>query len=293
MVKQATALLDSQIHFHEDLPEAGEGMESYLSLKTFFMSKGKIVVFYKYEAFSLEDNRHLFTIKGTGGVFSKEDLNNSKGIIKPPRSAMPEKTGLILPIGRETTKTSLNDMELSAVQDGDLASVLGDHYPQFPVGDLIYGEYFKMIDRILEVDLKGGDYQCGLVVSEYDIKDDHWVFDCHFKNDPIFPGSMMFEGINQTGNFLFFYIGVEGLFDKPFGTVKFRPVTKIASKTKFRGQIAKKNSKLKYEIHVKEVNRYVENGKLFTDVITDAKIFYEGRMIAFSQDLGFGVSQEV
>ena len=66
----------------------------------------------------------------------------------------------------------------------------------------------------------------------------------------------------------------------------------LVSKTAFRGQVAKKNSVLRYEIHIKSVSSYREDQASVMDIITDAKIFYEGKMIAFSSDLGFGLVKD-
>ena len=80
-----------------------------------------------------------------------------------------------------------------------------------PDQHFLYPPEVKMLTRIPLIDPKGKAFGGGRIIGEWDVDPDFWAFDAHFKNDPILPGILMTEGINQTLNFLFYYAGFENL----------------------------------------------------------------------------------
>ena len=60
-----------------------------------------------------------------------------------------------------------------------------------------------MMDRIVEINDKNGDYSNGEILGELDIKPDLWFFDCHFSTDPVMPGCL---GLDAMWQLLGFYL---------------------------------------------------------------------------------------
>ena len=56
----------------------------------------------------------------------------------------------------------------------------------------------QLIDRITTLQAEGGNYGGGLVVSEHDIVPDAWYLTCHFVDDRVMPGTLMYECALQT-----------------------------------------------------------------------------------------------
>ncbi len=47
-----------------------------------------------------------------------------------------------------------------------------------------------MFDRITNIQNNKGILKKGLIEAELDIKEKMWLFDCHFKEDPVMPGCL-------------------------------------------------------------------------------------------------------
>ena len=97
-----------------------------------------------------------------------------------------------------------------------------------------------MLNRIPLIDPKGGVFGGGRIIGEWDVDPDFGALITHFKNDPILPGILMTEGINQTLNFLFYYAGFENLYNENTKDVQIRAVNKETSYAAFRGQVSRK-----------------------------------------------------
>ncbi len=66
---------------------------------------------------------------------------------------------------------------------------------QKPVSD--ESRYRLLIDSITNLDFNGGPWGRGYLCAEYEVKPGHWLFACHFKDDPCLPGTLMFEAAIQ------------------------------------------------------------------------------------------------
>jgi 3-hydroxyacyl-[acyl-carrier protein] dehydratase / trans-2-decenoyl-[acyl-carrier protein] isomerase len=71
--------------------------------------------------------------------------------------------------------------------------------PQLPLPPML------MFDRISEISEQGGGYGKGLIRAELDVKPDLWFFPCHFKGDPVMPGSL---GVDALWQLLGFFSGL-------------------------------------------------------------------------------------
>ena len=79
-----------------------------------------------------------------------------------------------------------------------------------------------MFDRITEIDENKGAFGKGLMKAELDIKDDLWFFDCHFKEDPVMPGCLGLDAMQQLVGFYLGWLGNPGRGRAlGVGTVKF------------------------------------------------------------------------
>ena len=80
-------------------------------------------------------------------------------------------------------KNSFNKQELLSMANGDM---FGQDNAKLPLEPML------MIDRILNISNEGGAYDKGSILAEMDITEELWFFHCHFKGDPVMPGSVSY-----------------------------------------------------------------------------------------------------
>ena len=59
-----------------------------------------------------------------------------------------------------------------------------------------------MMDRVIEINADGGEFDKGQMIAELDIKPDLWFFDCHFPTDPVMPGCLGLDAMWQLLDFI-------------------------------------------------------------------------------------------
>jgi 3-hydroxyacyl-[acyl-carrier protein] dehydratase / trans-2-decenoyl-[acyl-carrier protein] isomerase len=96
--------------------------------------------------------------------------------------------------------TIINKSALLDICNGDGPS----DFPRLPRPNML------MLDRITQIETRGGKYGLGYINGEFDIDPKLWFFDCHFSNDPIMPGSLGVDGMGQLLGFFLGYVGFQG-----------------------------------------------------------------------------------
>ncbi|OGU60722.1 MAG: 3-hydroxyacyl-[acyl-carrier-protein] dehydratase FabA [Ignavibacteria bacterium GWF2_33_9] len=129
-----------------------------------------------------------------------------------------------------------------------------------------------MFDRITSVTEDGGKYGKGQLIAELDINPDLWFFKCHFKDDPVMPGSLGFDGMLQLTGFFLNHMGFKG---------KGRALG--CETIKFFGEVLPVNKVVTYVIDIKRIlnlkmTMVISDGYLSVD---DKKIYTcEGMKVA-------------
>jgi 3-hydroxymyristoyl/3-hydroxydecanoyl-(acyl carrier protein) dehydratase len=131
---------------------------------------------------------------------------------------------------------------------GDLAGAFGSsfsglalaHPPCLPSGKL------ALLDRVPEFDPNGGACGLGFIAAELDIHADDWHMVCHFVDDRVMPGTLMYEACAQTLRILMWRWGWLG----EEGTWRAEPTPGVTSSLRCRGQVIPGCRVLRYEITV-------------------------------------------
>ena len=99
-----------------------------------------------------------------------------------------------------------------------------------------------MVDRVIKIDNQYGAYGKGEIIGEFDLNPNLWFFQCHFKNDPIVPGSLMIDALYQL---MGFYLGWRGHVGKG------RALS--CEKIKFKKEVSTDAGKLVYLVSIKKI----------------------------------------
>jgi 3-hydroxymyristoyl/3-hydroxydecanoyl-(acyl carrier protein) dehydratase len=123
----------------------------------------------------------------------------------------------------------------------------------------------------------GGRYGIGMIRAEADIRiPDDWFLTCHFVDDMVMPGTLMYECCAHT---LRVYLQRMGwVTDKP--GVCYEPLIGNGARLKCRGPVTPGTRHVHYEIQISEIGYNPE-----PYVIADAHMFADDRFIVFFKDM--------
>lgn len=166
-----------------------------------------------------------------------------------------------------TLPNSFNKEQLLECGHGRL---FGPGNAQLPVGNML------MLDRILRIEVEGGEYGKGFVTAELDINPDLWFFECHFPGDPVMPGCLGLDAMWQLVGFFLGWKGNPG-----------RGRALGAGEIKFTGQVKPESKVVTYQLDFKRViERKLVMG------IADGKMLVDGEVIYTAKDLRVGLFQD-
>jgi 3-hydroxymyristoyl/3-hydroxydecanoyl-(acyl carrier protein) dehydratase len=115
-----------------------------------------------------------------------------------------------------------------------------------------------------------------MVVGEADIHSDDWFLTCHFVDDRVMPGTLMFECCLHTLRVFLLRLG----WIARQGEIVLEPVPGVASRLKCRGQVLDTTRRVSYEISIKEIGYRPE-----PYVIADALMYADGKPIVEITDM--------
>ncbi|HEX4048786.1 MAG TPA: beta-ketoacyl synthase N-terminal-like domain-containing protein, partial [Elusimicrobiota bacterium] len=246
-------LLDAIVTFHDHLPTPGDVIRYDIAIDGFGRHDDIWLFFFRFDA--TVNGRPLMSMrKGCAGFFTHAELAKGRGIVltdaekSPLPGKRPSDWKALAPFD-ETV--SLDDRQFAALRAGNLGAAFGPAFTNLPLSapETLPPGKMKLVDRILELDPKGGRYGLGRAVGEMDIHPDDWHLVCHFKDDNVMPGTLMYECCLHTLRVQLMRMGWVG--EK--GKVAHEPVPGVASRLKCRGQVLAGTKKARYELHIKEL----------------------------------------
>lgn len=132
-----------------------------------------------------------------------------------------------------------------------------------------------MFDRITRINETGGEYEKGEIEAEFDVKPDHWFFDCHFESDPVMPGCLGLDALWQSVGFYLGWLGLPG-----------RGRALGVGEVRFAGEVLQKVKKVTYKLSIKRtIARRLVLG------IADGVVLADGNQIYTAKDLRVGLFQ--
>ena len=282
--KRTYRLLDASVKFHRGLPLPGETIRYKIEIEK-FIRQGATYLFLFHFSGSIGGKPLITMTNGCAGFFTEEEVKNSGGIIPAPEDIEPVSGKKpshwkdLVPVNHE----SFDDRSIHALRSGDLAGCFGDTFKGIRLAESIRlpGGRMTLINRILSLDPHGGRFGIGRIKAEADIRPDDWFLTCHFVDDMVMPGTLMYECCAHT---LRVFLQRLGWVTEKSG-VYYEPVPHVQSTLKCRGPVTPKTKKVVYEIDIKEIGYKPE-----PFAIADAHMYADGHRIVFFKDMSIQMS---
>ncbi|MFO1042087.1 MAG: beta-ketoacyl synthase N-terminal-like domain-containing protein [Planctomycetaceae bacterium] len=296
-------LLDAVVTFHDALPQPGKTINYDIRVLHFFRQGSTFLFRFEFDA--TVDGRPLLTMReGCAGFFTEAELAGGKGIVhtaldKRPRPGVrPDDWSDPVPM----TVESYDDDQLLALRRGHLASCFGPAFESIPlqtpvtipglVGDNgdARGRMW-LVDRILKIDPTGGKFGLGTILGELDIHPDDWFLTCHFCDDQVMPGTLMYECCMHTLRVYLLRMGWIG----EARQVAYEPIPEVRSRLKCRGQVLAGTKKVWYEVTLKEVgygrsSKDSDQSDQAPYCLADALMYADGKPIVEITDMSVRLS---
>lgn len=266
-------LLDAVVTFHRGLPGPGETINYDIRIERFFRQGDTWLFRFFFEA-TVGGEPLLSMRDGCAGFFSSAALEAGKGIVRPLVDPRPT-TGVrpadwqdLVPLKREGFTAD----QLDKLRQGDLAGCFGPLFSGLAIKQAltIPGGRMRLVHRVNEIIPSGGRYGQGMIRAEADIHPDDWFITCHFVDDRVMPGTLMYECCMHTLRILLLRIG--WVAEASHGV--WEPVPGVASKLCCRGQVLETTKVVTYEVTIREIGYRPE-----PYVIVDALMYADGKPI--------------
>ena len=243
-------LLDAVVTFHRGLPAIGERIEYDIRIDEFFRQGDSWLFRFRFEG--TVDGEPLLSMKnGIAGFFTAEALAAGKGIIHTKLDKQPI-AGVKSEHWNEYVRfepCALNAGEVEALRRGDLAAAFGPQFQGVAKAQAVPGGMLRLVDRVPLMDIAGGRFGLGFIRAEYDIRPKEWFIECHFVDDKVMPGTLMYECCLHTLRILMMRRG----WIAEENTAVCEPVAGVQSRLKCRGQVLDTTGVVTYEVSVKEI----------------------------------------
>ena len=229
-------LLDATVTFHRGLPGPGDVIRYDIRITRFFRQGDTILFRFQFDA-TVNGQRLLTMRDGCAGFFSAEELAAGKGVVARQRGlgqrldSSGEPPSDLVPM----TPTELDVRQVDALRHGDLFGAFGAPFERLAPIDLVRLPKGRMVllHRVSLLDPKGGPDRLGLICAEADIGPSDWFLVCHFVDDRVMPGTLMYESCLHALRILLMRIGWVG----PCDQVAFEPALGIGNRLRCRGQV--------------------------------------------------------
>ena len=266
-------LLDAVVTFHRGLPKVGDTIRYDISIERFFQ-QGE-TRFFRFRFDATVNGAPLLTMReGCAGFFTAAELEAGKGIVRgaidlrPRGGVIPADWEELVPMAAE----SYDGSSLDRLRDGDLTGCFGPSFAGLRISRplTIPGGLMRLVHRVTELHPRGGSYGLGLIRAEADIRPDDWFLTCHFVDDRVMPGTLMYECCLHTLRIFLLRMG----WVAEASDASWEPVPGVASRLSCRGQVLETTRSVAYEINIRELGY---QPKPFA--IVDALMYADGKAI--------------
>ena len=266
-------LLDAVVTFHRGLPKVGEMIVYDIHIDEFFNQADAWLFRFRFEG-SVNGEPLLSMQNGVAGFFTQAALAAGQGIVQTKLDKQPfpgKKPADWTPLVPFAVG-SLSPAQVQALHRGDLVTAFGADFAKLQISHpmTLPSGMLRLLDQVSLLDPNGGRFGLGFVRGEYAIQPKEWFIECHFIDDKVMPGTLMFECCLHTLRVLLMRMGWVG----GDGEVVCEPKPGVKSRLKCRGQVLETTGIVTYEVSVKEIGYAPE-----PYCIADALMYADGKPI--------------
>jgi len=276
---RAYRLLDATVTFHRGLPHPGETIRYDIAIDRFIRQGPTWMFFFRFTG--TIDGQPLITMRdGCAGFFTPDEVRRSGGILlteaetRPEPGKAPADWSPPVPMAPE----AYDEEALEALRRGDAGGCFGEAFAGVRLPDnlrLPKGR-MRLIHRVRELDPRGGRYGMGVIRAEADIRPDDWFLTCHFVDDMVMPGTLMYECCAHALRVLLLRMG--WVTQDP--EARWEPLTESPAVLKCRGPVTPETRQVVYEVELKAIGFDPAPYAL-----ADAHMFADGRRIVLFRGL--------
>ncbi len=277
-------LLDAAVTFHRGLPRPGDVIRYEIAIEKFIRQGETWMFFFHFDGYIGAD--HLITMRdGCAGFFTAEEVRQSGGILlnaeDTSRVAGRRPADWQPPV--PLVKESYDDAAVEALRRGEMAACFGNGFAGVVIPPTLRlpGGRMRLLERVLAVDPQGGRYGLGSIRAEADIHPDDWFLTCHFVDDMVMPGTLMYECCAHTLRILLQRMGwisnAEG--------VCYEPVVGNRSVLKCRGPVTPETRHVVYAVEISDIGF---NPAPY--VLADAHMYADGQHIVMFRGMSMQMS---
>ena len=277
--ERAYRLLDAKVTFYRGLPRSGETIRYDIRIDRFVRRGETYLFFFQFDG-TIDGELVLTMRDGCAGFFTAQEVEKAEGIVLTTADTEPA-PGQRCDDWRELvpmTPETYDDAAVAALRRGDLAGCFGPAFEGLPLRDPLRlpDGRMQLFDRVIEFDPGGGRYGLGIIRTEADIRPDDWFLTCHFVDDMVMPGTLMYECCLHT---LRFYLLRMGWVGEREG-VCYQPIAGVQGGLRCRGPVTPETRKVVYQVELKEIGYRPE-----PYAIADALMFADGERIVRMTDI--------
>jgi 3-hydroxymyristoyl/3-hydroxydecanoyl-(acyl carrier protein) dehydratase len=277
-------LLDATVRFHRGLPRPGDTIRYDIRIDK-FIRQGKTTMFlFRFQGFIGGDPLITMT-DGCAGFFTPEEVARSGGIIPaaPGDAALAGEKPAAYQAPVPLNDESYEDAAVEALRRGRPADCFGDLFAGIELAESLRlpGGRLHLIDRILSLEPQGGAFGLGRVRAEADIDPAAWFLTCHFVDDMVMPGTLMYECCAQALRVFLQRLGWISVQNGPC----YEPVPETPAVLKCRGPVTPATRRVIYDVHIKKIGFRPE-----PYVVADADMYADGRHIVRFEGMSMQVS---
>ncbi|NDY72669.1 beta-ketoacyl synthase [Desulfobacter hydrogenophilus] len=276
--KRKYRLLDAKVTFHRSLPVPGETIEYHIEIDRFLRQGDIYLFFFHYQGY-INQLPFISMRDGCAGFFTEQEVENSGGIILKNEDKEMNVQGAPPAWFAPVKRLSLNDEQVDALRTGDLETAFGADFQGKRAGknQWLPGGPMRLIHRVLDLDPTGGRFGMGRIIAQADIHPDDWFLTCHFIDDMVMPGTLMYECCAHTLRVFVQRMG----WVLPDDGICYDVLEKNESDLKCRGPVTRATKKTLYDIEIKSIGYEPQ-----PFVTADAHMFSDDLEIVFYKDMG-------
>ena len=266
-------LLDAVVSFHRGLPQLGETAVYDIHIDE-FVKQGDAWLFRFWFDGTVGGEPFITMRNGVAGFFTADALAAGKGIVQTTLDRQ-RRPGTKPADWRDfvpQAPCSLATDQVEALRRGDLVAAFGPGFSAARLRDPVKlpGGMLRLVDRVPVIEPAGGRFGVGFVRAEFDIHPDDWFLTCHFVDDQVMPGTLMYECCLHTLRVLLMRVG----WVAEAGEAVCEPLPGVNSRLKCRGQVLATTKLVTYEVTVKELGYRPE-----PYCLADALMYADGKPI--------------